>query len=124
MFAILRRVLLYSGIGIDNEAMKSLVNYNWKGEVRELENIVERAVLLCDGEMISIDDLPKRAQVSSGSSYPDNLKEASRNFERSHITNILERTESDKAKAAEILGIGLSSLYRKIDDLSIDSDTE
>ncbi len=108
-------------IGVDNDAMKNLVNYNWKGEVRELENIIERAVLLSDGDMISSQDLPKRAQVPSNSNYPDNLKEASRNFEKSHIVHILERNENDKAKAAEILGIGLSSLYRKIDDLGIDN---
>ena len=111
-------------IGVDSDAMKNLVNYNWKGEVRELENIVERAVLLSDGDMISPEDLPKRAQESSGSAYPDNLKEATRNFEKSHIVSILERHENDKAKAAETLGIGLSSLYRKIDDLGIDSENE
>ena len=111
-------------IGVDNAAMKQLVNYNWKGEVRELENIVERAVLLCDGDMISAEDFPKRAQESSGSEYPDNLKEATRNFEKAHIVNILEKHENDKAKAAEILGIGLSSLYRKIDDLGIDTESE
>ncbi len=111
-------------MGVDNDAMKSLVNYNWKGEVRELENIVERAVLLSDGDTISSEDLPKRAQESSNSGYPDNLKEATRNFEKTHIVNMLEKHENDKAKAAEILGIGLSSLYRKIDDLGIDTDSE
>lgn len=111
-------------IGVDNEAMKSLVNYNWKGEVRELENIVERAVLLSDGDMISMEDLPKRALENSGSGYPDSLKEASRSFERKHIINMLEKCDNDKAKAADMLGIGLSSLYRKIDDLEIDTESD
>ncbi len=111
-------------IGVENEAMKSLVNYKWKGEVRELENFVERAVLLSDGDMISKADLPEKAQDSASSEFPDNLKEATRNFEKAHIVNILERHENDKAKAAEILGIGLSSLYRKVDDLGIDTDSE
>jgi len=111
-------------IGVDNDAMKSLVNYNWKGEVRELENIVERAVLLSDGDMISPEDLPKRATESSNSGYPDTLKEATRSFEKKHIIDMLEKCENDKAKAAELLGIGLSSLYRKIDDLEIDTDPE
>ncbi len=111
-------------IGVDNDAMRNLVNYNWKGEVRELENIVERAVLLSDGDMISPQDLPKRAQESSASNYPDNLKEASRSFEKTHIMQILEKHDNDKSKAAETLGIGLSSLYRKIDDLGIDSENE
>jgi len=111
-------------IGVDNDAMKRLVNYNWKGEVRELENIIERAVLLSDGDTISVEDLPKRATDSSTSEYSDNLKEASRNFEKSHIVNILGKHDGDKAKAAEILGIGLSSLYRKIDELGIDTEGE
>ncbi|NQV14173.1 sigma-54-dependent Fis family transcriptional regulator [bacterium] len=111
-------------IGVETSAMKSLVNYNWKGEVRELENIIERAVLLSDGDMITPDDLPKRTQSATGSNYPDNLKEASRNFEKSHIVNILDRLDNDKTKAAEVLGIGLSSLYRKIDDLRIDNGAE
>ena len=111
-------------IGVDNDAMKSLVNYNWKGEVRELENIIERAVLLSDGDMISLEDLPERTTESSGSGYPDSLKEASRSFERKHILHMLEKCEGDKAKAADMLGIGLSSLYRKIDDLEIDSESD
>ncbi|MCF7824889.1 MAG: sigma-54 dependent transcriptional regulator [Candidatus Marinimicrobia bacterium] len=111
-------------MGVDNDAMKMLVNYTWKGEVRELENIVERAVLLSDGDTLSLADLPKRTKDPAISDYPDNLKEASKSFEKSHILNILERFEGDKAKSAEILGIGLSSLYRKIDDLGIDSEGE
>lgn len=111
-------------IGVENDAMKSLVNYNWKGEVRELENIVERAVLLSDGDTITLDDLPKRALDDSGSGYPDSLKEANRSFEKKHIMGMLEKCENDKAKAADMLGIGLSSLYRKIDDLEIDTVSE
>jgi len=111
-------------IGVDNDAMKKLVNYNWKGEVRELENIIERAVLLSDGDMITVEDLPDRAIDNPGSGYPDSLKEASRSFERKHIVDMLDKCENDKAKAADMLGIGLSSLYRKIDDLEIDTDSE
>ncbi len=111
-------------VGVENDAMKLLVNYNWKGEVRELENIIERAVLLSDGDMISVEDLPERAQKSANSGYPDNLKEATRDFEKSHIVQTLDRSDGDKAKAAETLGIGLSSLYRKIDDMGIEVDGE
>ncbi|MCF7797492.1 MAG: sigma-54 dependent transcriptional regulator [Lentisphaeria bacterium] len=108
--------------GMDNEAMKVLMNYNWKGEVRELENIIERAVLLCNGDRLTVEDLPQHTVKSNGMSYPDNLKEASRAFERHHIMNILNHQNQDKAKAAEVLGIGLSSLYRKIDELQIELD--
>ncbi len=108
--------------GMDNEAIKILLNYNWKGEVRELENIIERAVLLCNGDRLTPEDLPQHTLKSTGLSYPDNLKEASRSFERQHILNILNRLAQDKAKVADVLGIGLSSLYRKIDELQIELD--
>jgi DNA-binding NtrC family response regulator len=107
--------------GVDNDTMKALINHSWKGEVRELENMIERAVLLCDGEYLTIDNL-------QGSSMPDTslkksfsppLKNAVREFEKYHIRRILEMVEYDKAKAAEFLDIGLSSLYRKIDELDI-----
>jgi len=107
-------------VGIENDALRALINYNWKGEVRELENIVERAVLLANGETITIADLPQRTFEFATSNYPDNLKEASRSFEKQHIMAVLNREGGDKAKAAEVLEIGLSSLYRKIDDLEIE----
>ncbi|MDK2976776.1 MAG: hypothetical protein PWP06_1251 [Candidatus Marinimicrobia bacterium] len=108
--------------GVDNETMKALINYPWKGEVRELENMIERAVLLCDGEYVTIDNLQSANMEDpvSGRHFPPALKQAVREFERYHIRKILEQVEFDKSKASEILDIGLSSLYRKIDDLRIE----
>jgi DNA-binding NtrC family response regulator len=106
--------------GVDNETMRALMNYNWKGEVRELENIIERAVLLLDGEYIRINDLPSASAEEVMPAYPDNLKQAVRAFEKFHITNVLNRVDNDKSKAAELMDIGLSSLYRKIDELEIE----
>jgi len=106
-------------LGADNETMKALINYEWKGEVRELENVIERAVLLCDTEYITLKDLPPNANIDCSTKYHDDLKLSVRNFERQHIMSILRRVEHDKNKCAEILNIGLSSLYRKIDELGI-----
>ncbi|PIS27728.1 MAG: Fis family transcriptional regulator [Candidatus Marinimicrobia bacterium CG08_land_8_20_14_0_20_45_22] len=107
-------------LGVDNQTMKILMNYKWKGEVRELENMIERAVLLCETEYISSKDLPPHAVGSeTGTDYPDDLKASVHNFEKQHIINILSRVNNDKNKCAEILGIGLSSLYRKIEELEI-----
>ncbi|HAE88204.1 TPA: Fis family transcriptional regulator, partial [Candidatus Marinimicrobia bacterium] len=108
--------------GVDNDTMKALINYPWKGEVRELENMIERAVLLCDGEFLTIENL-QGANLDdpvSGRYFPPALKQAVREFEKCHIQKILEQVEFDKSKAAEMLDIGLSSLYRKIDDLCIE----
>ena len=106
--------------GVDNETMRSFINYHWKGEVRELENIIERAVLLTDSEYLQISDIPSSNAINTQIQYPDNLKTATRTFERNHITSILKRFGNDKSKASEVMEIGLSSLYRKIDDLGID----
>ncbi|MBN2602297.1 MAG: sigma-54-dependent Fis family transcriptional regulator [Candidatus Marinimicrobia bacterium] len=106
-------------LGVDNETMKVLMNHKWKGEVRELENIIERAVLLCEGECITLKDLPPNAFVGVSMEYADDLKTSVRNFEKQHILSILKRVDNDKNKCAEIIGIGLSSLYRKIDELGI-----
>lgn len=100
--------------------MKILMNYKWKGEVCELENMIERAVLLCEGEYISSKDLPPHAiGLEINTDYPDDLKSSVRNFERQHILSILKRVGNDKNKCAGILGIVLSSLYRKIEELGI-----
>ncbi|MBN2280068.1 MAG: sigma-54-dependent Fis family transcriptional regulator [Candidatus Marinimicrobia bacterium] len=106
-------------LGVDNETMKILMNYEWKGEVRELENIIERAVLLCETEYITLSELPPHTCTELTLNYPDDLKESVRNFERQHIMSILRREGNDKNKCAKALNIGLSSLYRKIDELDI-----
>ena len=106
-------------LGVDNETMKILMNYEWKGEVRELENIIERAVLLCESEYISVTELPPHTCTELLLNYPDDLKEAVKNFERQHILSIQRREGNDKNKCAKALNIGLSSLYRKIDELDI-----
>jgi DNA-binding NtrC family response regulator len=106
-------------LGVDNETMKVLMNYKWKGEVRELENMVERAVLLCEEDYITLKDLPPHASMGISLEYADDLKTSVRNFEKQHILSILRRVENDKNRCADILGIGLSSLYRKIDELGI-----
>ncbi len=105
--------------GVDNETMKTLMNYKWKGQVRELENVIERAVLLCDGDYITLKDLPPATHKNMNDFYPDDLKEATKNFERQHISALLRRCDGDKKKASDLLNIGLSSLYRKIEELNV-----
>lgn len=108
--------------GVENAAMKLLLSMPWKGNVRELDNVIEHAMILGSGDWISSGDLPARlsANADSDTDYVgDDLKGAMRVYERHHISNALERLEGDKRKAAELLGISLSSLYRKIEELDI-----
>jgi DNA-binding NtrC family response regulator len=110
--------------GVDNAAMKLLMSMPWKGNIRELDNTIEHAMIVAEGDWISAGDLPGRvaAGASNNVVIGDDLKDAMRLYERNHIGNVLERTEHDKRKAAELLGISLSSLYRKLDELEIEKD--
>lgn len=104
--------------GVDPKAMQILLSYSWKGNVRELQNVIERAMILCEGDIIMPSDLPSLLSDDK-KSEEDNLKEILREYEREHIIKILEKTGRDKREAARLLGLSLSSLYRKIEELSI-----
>ncbi len=108
--------------GISNDAMRALMNHEWKGEVRELENIIERAVIFCKEELISLKDLPVhfRAAVDHPS-FPasGSLDDAVKKYEKEIITRTLESNDFNKEKTAEILQVGLSTLYRKMKELNI-----
>jgi len=107
--------------GITNGAMRALLNHNWRGNVRELENVIERAVIFAEGRQISIEDMPFATDGLSDDVSED-LKEAMKQFERQHILFSLRQHHWDKAETARHLGIGVSSLYRKLDELEIKED--
>jgi DNA-binding NtrC family response regulator len=103
--------------GIDCNALRVLMDYPWKGNVRELEHVIESAMILSEAEVLSVGDLP-RSFV--GESVPrESLRELNRQSERQHIMAVLARTEFDKREAARILGISLASLYRKLGERRI-----
>ncbi len=107
-------------IGVDNETMKVLMSHDWRGGVRELENIIERAIIFCNKEILTINELADYIKGgASAHGYPDSLKEALRNFEKEHILKTIKKFEYNKEEAAKALEIGLSSLYRKMDELDI-----
>ena len=107
--------------GADNATMKIVTSLPWKGNIRELDNVIERAMILGDGEWIRAEDLPGRsATVDDALLEEDNLSTALDAYERRHIIKILDKTSGDKRHAAELLGISLSSIYRKIEELGID----
>jgi two-component system response regulator PilR (NtrC family) len=111
--------------GVDNEVMKRLLAHPWKGEVRELENTIERSVIFAEGEMVTVKDLPPSFDRVDEASYMldanRSLKDASREFERQYIARVLRVHGFNKELAAQALQISLSSLYRKIEELEIPS---
>ena len=109
---------------ISNEAMNALMLYQWKGEIRELENVIERAVIFCDKESIGLEHLPEylrptNGDVVHGSTVSGSLRDAVKQFERSFIQRALEQHHRDKERTAKVLDVSLSSLYRKMDELEI-----
>jgi transcriptional regulator with PAS, ATPase and Fis domain len=101
--------------GVEADALALLVNHGWNGNVRELENVLERAMILGDGELIRRGDLSwELAGGDDLSPGPTDLRDAVRLFESQHIRDVLAQTRSDKREAARLLGISLASLYRKL----------
>ncbi len=107
--------------GISNGAMRAMLNHEWRGNVRELENVIERAVIFAEGREIELQDLPFQTDQSDTDTGED-LKHAITQFERQHIIYSLRRHNYDKTETAQHLGIGISSLYRKLDEMQIPKD--
>lgn len=109
--------------GVDSTTMKLLMSLPWKGNVRELDNVIEHAMILGSGEWITVRDLPRALQqdvgIVSELSDTDNLREALRTFEKAHIQSVLAKCNQEKKQAAQRLGVSLSSLYRKMEELGI-----
>lgn len=107
--------------GATSETIRLLMSAHWKGNVRQLDNAVERAVMMCDGTHIEPSDLPPDLLgISQPLPDTDDLRSALRHYERLHISRVL-RQWPDKREAAKRLKLGLSSLYRKIEELEIET---
>ncbi len=115
-------------LAIDPEAMDMLTAFNWPGNVRQLENVLHRAAILADGGCIRAGDLPpevSRTLPAIGGAAPVEggempLRERVRRFEVSLILRAIEECGGDRRAAAAKLGIGLSSLYRKLEEFQGD----
>ena len=108
--------------GINDKAMRALVNHEWKGEVRELENIIERAVIFCNEDYITQSHLPESFGTGDNISvlpFTGSLEDSVKKYERDIILNSLENNDFNKGKTAEELNVGLSTLYRKLKELDI-----
>ncbi len=106
--------------GVDNATIRGLMSAPWTGNVRELDNALERAVILTDNPILTPDDFPPGLIVETDADVNgDNLRAAVRDYERRHIQRVLRDCNDDKREAARRLAMGLSSLYRKLEELGI-----
>jgi len=110
---------------ISDDAMRRLVAYDWPGNVRELENAIERAVALSSGPVLSVADLPSNLHYPSNDRTPqkDELLPLDE-LERRAILRTLRETNGDKVAAARMLGIGKTTLYRKLKQYRVEPSEE
>ncbi len=120
--------------GISKEALRAMVNYNWLGNVRELENAIERAVIIASGRQIEHDDLPEAISkkafenqaearheraIAAGEGRAVNLEiefpASMEEIEKKAIEMALDYTNGDKSRASKLLNIGRKTLYRKLE---------
>jgi transcriptional regulator with PAS, ATPase and Fis domain len=105
-------------------AMEVFQRYHWPGNVRELENVIERALILCDGGVIEPEHLPLgvRLDTSFRESSEDQRLTTLEEVERRYIKRVLEECKGHRQKAASILGISERNLYRKLKEFASASD--
>ena len=104
---------------IADETMEVLYGYPWPGNIRELRNVIERAVVLATGEEITVAELPDRIKTQQGTKVSQSLKDKMEYFEARIIKETLEAHSWNKEDAARNLEVDLATLYRKIKKLGI-----
>ena len=101
--------------------LEALEQQPWKGNIRELRNVIERSLIVCEGEGLDVADLPLDIQNAhyeqSDETSPGSFELSA--MERRHIARVLEYTKGNKTEAARLLKIGLTTLYRKIEEYGI-----
>ena len=104
------------------EFLATLEQQAWKGNIRELRNVIERSLIVCEGGRLDVADLPLEIQhshyeQSSDDGAPGSFELSA--MERRHIARVLEYTKGNKTEAARLLKIGLTTLYRKIEEYNL-----
>jgi two-component system NtrC family response regulator len=105
-----------TGLAFDQEALRTLDRHPWPGNVRQLENCIRRAVIMCEGKRLTVRDLEL---APAGPAVPTNLKDARENLERDMIQNALRKHSGKIAPAASELGVSRPTLYDLMDKLGI-----
>lgn len=102
---------------LQKEYLEALQHYNWPGNIRELKNIIERSIILNDEPKLSVKNLPLELQSAQTESLYSSFELAG--VEKLHIQKVLNYTKGNKTEAARLMGIGLTTLYRKIEEYQL-----
>jgi two-component system NtrC family response regulator len=105
--------------GMSKDFLTHLQQHDWKGNIRELKNIIERATILSDGPELTVNDLPTELRYATPKHNGPLSAFDLASVEKLHIQRVLNHTKGNKTEAARLLNIGLTTLYRKIDEYHI-----
>lgn len=101
--------------GISKDVMEIFRAHRWPGNVRELEHVIEHAFVLCRGDIVELHDLPEEYRRKPSAFIKSNFE----NIDEQHLTDVLAKTDWNKAKAARILGISRPTLYKLIEKFGL-----
>jgi transcriptional regulator with PAS, ATPase and Fis domain len=104
-----------SSIQVTPDYYKVLEKNDWKGNIRELRNAVERSLILMDNNILDADSLPHYSEKT----VPESDSLSIRSLEKIHIQKVLQYTKGNKAEAARLLEIGIATLYRKLEEYGL-----
>jgi len=104
---------------ISDDFLQKLENYSWPGNIRELKNIIERSVILSNGDTLTSDVLPYEMQHQAEKSTKSMSAFSMQSVEKLHIQKVLNYTKGNKAETARLLEIGIATLYRKLEEYGI-----
>lgn len=105
---------------LTNEYLEVLKHYHWPGNIRELKNIVERSVILSDGDSLTVETLPSELRTLTSNTSTAQLSAFDlASAEKIHIQKVLNYTGGNKTETARLLNIGLTTLYRKIEEYKL-----
>jgi DNA-binding NtrC family response regulator len=105
--------------GFTPAAADQLLRWGWPGNIRELQNVVERALVLARGTRVEVEDLPDEVRHSAPATGAPGIAPLSQTLaevERSHILAVLDSVDGNRTKAAALLGIGPATLFRRLKD--------
>lgn len=104
-----------ASVQVNPDYYKALERNDWKGNIRELRNAVERSLILMDNNILDADSLPHYSEKA----VPESDSLSIRSLEKIHIQKVLQYTKGNKAEAARLLGIGIATLYRKLEEYGL-----
>jgi DNA-binding NtrC family response regulator len=108
--------------GLTRRAQGRMATYPWPGNIRELENVIGNACMMADGRFIDINDLPERLrEAQRGDSRTDEALFSLQEAQRRHIMRVLDRVGGNKLRAARILGVGRTTIYKLLSRIKIEA---